>query len=247
MIISVVIPVYNEEKIIADTMTAVKNFMDKNFISSEKNIDYEAIFVNDGSRDNTLRIAESLATGSSRIKVITYGENKGKGGAVRTGVLKASGDIIFFTDCDLAYGLDVLVEACDFFAKNNNADMLIGSRKLHKNGYASYSFLRKIASTAFMKVLRIYGGVKLSDSQTGFKGFRKDACRKIFSMCEINGFAFDFEILLTAQNMNMKILEMPIKIINHRDSKVNLIKDSLKMFKDVAHIKKLVREKFHGK
>jgi len=244
MIISLVIPIYNEEKIIADTIKAVKEFMAKNFSSDKLNLDYEVIFVNDGSRDNTLEIAEAFA--DDKIKVVTYAENKGKGGAVRTGMLEAVGDIIFYTDCDLAYGLDILVEAYENFEKNKDADILIGSRKLHKEGYESYTFMRKFASIAFYNLLKIYGGVKSSDSQSGIKGFRKDACKKIFSMCEINGWTFDFEVLLIAQKLNMKILEIPAKIINHGESKIRLIKDSVKMFKDIVYIKRSVKNKFKG-
>ena len=244
MIVSLVIPIYNEEKIITDTIMTVKEFMANNFDSDKSELDYEVIFVNDGSRDNTLKITQDFT--DDKIKVLTHDENKGKGGAVRTGMLKATGDIIFFTDCDLAYGLDVLVEACNLFRENKDADVLIGSRKLHKEGYKSYNFMRKFASIAFFEFLRVYGGIKVSDSQSGFKGFRKTACKKIFSVCGINGWAFDFEVLLTAQKLDMKIIEMPIKIINHHDSKINLIKDSLKMLKDIAYIKKSVKKKFKG-
>ena len=242
MIVSLVIPVYNEEKIIADTIIAVKNFMEKNFNSEKSDLDYEVIFVNDGSRDNTLKIAEALA--DEKIRVLRHSVNKGKGGAVRTGMLDAIGDIVFYTDCDLAYGLDVLVEACEIFKQNKAADALIGSRKLHKEGYESYNFMRKLASVVFLKLLRIYGGIKFSDSQSGFKGFRKDVCKKIFSVCETDGWAFDVEVLLIAQKLNLKIIEMPVKIINHGSSKISLKKDSVKMLKDIAHIKKSVKNRF---
>ena len=234
--ISLVIPVYNEEKIIGDTIQTVKTFMENNFD------DYEVIFINDGSKDDTLKIISEFISDNDKIKVISYEKNKGKGGAVRTGMLAAEGDIIFYTDCDLAYGLEILKDGYKVFEKNIEADILIGSRRKHKDGYASYTVLRKIMSVVFYMFLKIYGGIKSSDSQSGIKGFRKDAAQKIFSLCETNGWTFDFEVLLIADKLKFKIEEMPAKIINHRESKINPVKDSLRALKDVSRIKKRVKK-----
>jgi len=234
MMISLVIPVYNEEKIIKDTILAVKNYMRDNFA------DHEVIFVDDGSKDGTLKIAEGLS--GENIKIISYEKNKGKGGAVRTGMLAAAGDMIFYTDCDLAYGLDVIKQGCEVFDQTKDADIIIGSRKKHKEGYAGYTFLRKIMSHIFMLVLKTYGGIKQSDSMSGIKGFKKDAAKKIFNLCETNGWSFDFEVLLLARKLKYKIHEMPVKIINHRESKINPIKDSIRMLKDVSKIKKRIKK-----
>ena len=237
--ISIVIPVYNEEKIIGETIRTVKNYMDNNFL------DYEVLFVNDGSSDNTLKIAEELAVlSNNKIKVVTYEKNKGKGGAVRTGMLAAHGDIIFFTDCDLAYGLDVIKQGYKIFEENKETDIIIGSRKKHKEGYAGYTFLRKIMSHTFMFVLKTYGGIKQSDCQSGIKGFRKEASDKIFNLCDADQcrWAFDVEILLIADKLKYNIFEMPVKIINHRESKVRPVKDSIRALKDVRIIKKRVKK-----
>jgi len=204
------------------------------------NIDYEAIFVNDGSVDNTLKIANEFA--DENIKIVSYEKNKGKGGAVRTGMLAAIGDIVFFTDCDLAYGLEVVKQGYDIFEKNPDADLVIGSRKLHKDGYAAYTLLRKIMSHIFYMVVKVYGGIKQSDSQSGIKGFRKEAAKKIFSLCETNSMGFDVEVLLIAYKLDLKIAEMPVKIVNHRESKVSAIKTSLQMLRDISVIKKRVKK-----
>jgi dolichyl-phosphate beta-glucosyltransferase len=232
--LSLVIPVYNEEKIVGETIKTVREYMENNF----KN-DYEAIFVNDGSSDGTDKIAGELAGGN--IKVISYEKNKGKGGAVKTGMLAAKGDFIFYTDCDLAYGLDVIKEGYEFFRANERADVLVGSRRKHKNGYAGYTLIRKIMSVVFFYILKIYGGIKQSESQSGMKGFKKDAAKKIFGLCEVNGWIFDFEALLIAQKMKLKIEEIPITIINHGESKINSMKDSIRMLKEVPKIKKRVK------
>jgi dolichyl-phosphate beta-glucosyltransferase len=126
--------------------------------------------------------------------------------------------------------------------QNKDIDILIGSRRKHKEGFASYSFLRKFISLAYFVVLRVYGGIKhTTDSQSGIKGFRREAAGQIFSLCETDGWAFDLELLLIADKLGFKIGEMPVKIINHGDSKLNIRKDSIKMLRDIHKIKKKVK------
>jgi dolichyl-phosphate beta-glucosyltransferase len=95
-------------------------------------------------------------------------------------------------------------------------------------------------SKAYIKVLCIVGGFKLSDSQCGCKAFRARAAKEIFSRAKVNGFAFDFECILWAQKLGLKITEMPVKIINHRESKVNVVKDAFRMMNDVSKMKKRI-------
>jgi dolichyl-phosphate beta-glucosyltransferase len=102
--------------------------------------------------------------------------------------------------------------------------------------------MRKLASKTYIKVLCIAGGFKLSDSQCGCKAFRGEAAKKIFSRCEVNGFAFDFEAILWSQRYGCKIVEMPVKIINHRESKVHVISDTFKMLRDLRKMKKRIRK-----
>jgi dolichyl-phosphate beta-glucosyltransferase len=232
--LSLVIPVYNEEKIIAETMKTVLAYMPNNFA------DYEVIIVDDGSTDGTLEIAEKLS--DENITVISYEKNKGKGGAVKAGIMAAGGDFVFYTDCDLAYGLDVIKEGHEFFKKSKETDVLVGSRKKHKDGYAGYTFLRKIMSVAFLSILKIYGGIKQSESQSGMKGFKTEAAKKIFALCESDGWIFDFEALLIAQKLKLKIEEIPITVINHRESKIDPMKDSIKMLREIPKIKKRVKK-----
>lgn len=234
MKISLVIPMYNESAVLPSTLKKVSEYMAANFD------DYEVIFSNDGSRDNSAELVRDF--GDEHIKLGGYENNRGKGCAVRTGMLAADGDLIMFTDCDLAYELDVVREAVKMFEEAPEAGMVIGSRAIHKEGYEGYSFIRKLASKTFLTVLRVIGGLKCSDSQTGFKAFRGEVAHKIFSKCETNGFAFDFEVILIAQKYGVKIKEMPVKIINQNDSKVNVIKDAIRMIKDILRIKKRVKK-----
>ena len=230
MKVSLVIPMYNEESIIAATLGTVSEYMHANFT------DWEVVFSDDGSTDGCLAAVEAFP--DEHIRAVTYEKNQGKGAAIRHGVLSAAGDVVIFTDCDLAYGLDVVKQAAGLFEANPDADIVIGSRNLSKDGYEGYTLLRRLASKAYIRCLAFAAGFKLSDSQCGFKGFRRETAQAIFSECEVNGFAFDFEVLIKAKNMDKKILEMPVKIINHRESKVSVLRDSVKMLKDVRKIKK---------
>lgn len=230
MKVSLCIPMYNESSIINDTLKSVADYMSANFD------DWEVIFSDDGSVDGCRKAVDSF--GDSRIRTVGYEKNRGKGSAVRNGILNAKGDIIIFTDCDLAYGLEVVKRAADIFAENPEADMIIGSRNISADGYEGYTLIRKIASKVYIKCLSLVGGLRLSDSQCGFKCFRRELAEKIFPTCEVDGFAFDFEIIIKANKLNARIVEMPVKVINHRESKVNVWRDSLRMLRDVRRIKR---------
>lgn len=235
MKISLCIPMYNEGSIIESTLNAVSEYMEANFD------DYEVLFSDDGSTDGCRAAVESFP--SEHIRAVGYQQNKGKGAAIRNGVMSAVGDIIIFTDCDLAYGLDVIKTAVSMLDENPDAHAVIGSRNLTGDGYEGYTPLRKLASKTYIKCLAFAAGFKLSDSQCGFKCFRREIAHRIFSECEVAGFAFDFEVLIKANNMGAKILEMPVKVINHRESKVRVFRDSFKMLGDVRKIKKANRNK----
>ncbi len=234
MKISLCIPMYNENSIIADTAKTLSEYMEKTFD------EYEILFSNDGSRDGCDKTVEAL--GLPNVRVVGYPDNKGKGCAVRTAMLEADGDVVMFTDADLAYGTDVIKRVYDAFVESPDADIVIGSRNLSNDGYEGYTFIRKLASKTYIKVLCIAGGFKLSDSQCGCKAFRRDAVKKIFPRCEVNGFAFDFEAILWSVKLGMKIKEIPVKVINHRESKVRVLRDTFKMLRDLRKMKKRIKK-----
>ena len=233
MKISLCIPMYNEASIIAETAKTVSDYMAATFS------DYEVLFSNDGSLDNSAEIVESL--GLPNVRVVGYEKNQGKGCAVRTAMLAATGDIVMFTDADLAYGTEVVKRVYDIF-ETSPTDIVIGSRNISRDGYEGYTFTRKLASKTYIKVLCLVGGLKLSDSQTGCKAYSGAAAKNIFSRCEVNGWAFDFESILWAQKLGYRFTEMPVKIINHRESKISLLKDSIKMLKDLRAMKKRIKK-----
>ena len=226
---------YNESSIIAEALDTFSAYMEKRFE------DWELIFVDDGSADGCGDIVAARQTEDSRIRLCRYTPNRGKGYAVRTGVLAATGDIILFTDCDNAYGEEAVGALADALT-GSDADIVVGSRNLSKDGYEGYTFIRKLASKTYIKVIAIAAGFKLTDSQCGIKGFRADIAKKIFSNCEVDRFAFDLEVIMIATKLNAKIGEMPVKIINHRESTVHVLRDSVKMLRDVHRMKKRIKK-----
>ncbi|MBQ2735083.1 MAG: glycosyltransferase [Clostridia bacterium] len=234
MKISVCIPMYNENRVIAHTAKTLSEYMESHFE------DYEIVFCSDGSRDGCDETVRSLHL--PHVRVIAYPDNQGKGCAVRTAMLAAEGDVRMFTDADLAYGTDVIEKVAKAFAENPEADLVIGSRNLKKDGYEGYTLLRKIASKVYIRVLCIAGGFRLSDSQCGCKAFSAKAATRIFPRCEVNGFAFDFEAILWAVKYNFKIVEIPVRVINHGESKVHVVRDTVRMLRDLRKMKKRIKK-----
>lgn len=234
MKISVCIPMYNENAIIADCARQLSDYMNGRFGD-----DWEVLFSDDGSTDGCGDTVRAL--GLPHVRVVGYEHNRGKGCAVRTAMLAAEGDIVMFTDADLAYGTEVIGHAADMFDSNPEAGLVIGSRNISADGYEGYTWLRKLASKVYIKVLCIAGGFRLSDSQCGCKAFRHDAAQAIFSRAEVDGFAFDFEAILWAGKLGYRICEMPVKVINHRESKVHVFSDSFKMLGDLRRMKKRIK------
>lgn len=235
--LSLVIPAYNESKIILDTLAAVTAEL------SRLTEDYEVLIVDDGSTDDMAALVKGC--GDPHVRLTGYQPNHGKGRAVRTGMLEAEGEIILCTDADLAYGTAVFADLLERL-ENTGADLAIGSRRLSKDGYRDYPPLRLLASKCFGLVVRVLSGLKY-DTQCGIKGYRREAAKRIFSQCTNDGFAFDFEVLMTADKLGMKVEQIPVSIVNHRESKVNVLRDSARMFRDIFHIRRAVRRRMEGK
>lgn len=233
MKLSVIIPMYNEEKIVEDAIRALDTQLSADFGEGE----YEMIFVSDGSRDACQAKAEAMVVSYPALSVLGYEPNRGKGYAVRTGMLAAKGDFVLFTDCDLAYGTEVIAKFQKAFAEGDK-DIYIGSRTLDKSGYEGYTLKRKIMSKIYIRYLNIVAGFDHSDSQCGIKGFSHKAAQAIFTECECDRWAFDLEALLLAKDMGFTVGEIAVKIINHRESKISPIHDAIEMTKEVRRIKK---------
>ena len=224
--ISVVIPAYNEEKYIRNTIESISEFLKNSFSYSE------IIVVDDGSSDNTFRVVTELSRRLPNIKMLKNDKNSGKGYSVKRGVWESNYDYILFTDADLSTPIEELNKFKGDF------DIAIGSRALEGcEVMERQNILRQTMGRIFNLLIRTFLFKGIKDTQCGFKYLKKDAAQKIFSMQKLNGFCFDAEILYIAEKMGLRIKEIPVKWINRKDSRVRIIGSSINMFLDLFRIK----------
>lgn len=231
--ISVILPMYNEYDVISKTLIEVLLF-------ARKHRDYEFIFVDDGSTDDTKDfILEVKATSDryAQLKIVSYPKNKGKGYAVGQGVLHSEGEYICFLDSDLAYSLEhlpIMVE------KLKNNDVVIGNRGLVSSNSENISTLRILFGRVFNLCMRVILGLNFNDLQSGIKGFTRIAARDLFSSITIEGWSFDTELLFIAKKRGYSIGEIPVKVSKshlNKESKIKLFKDSIEMFLSLIKIR----------
>lgn len=235
MEISIVIPAYNEERRIKQTLQKILKFFKK------KNIEFEIIVVSDGSADNTVKIVRSFK--NKLIRIIDYKRNYGKGYCVRKGMLEAKGDIILFSDADLSTPIKEIDKFITYF--DQGYDVVIGSRVLKDSDIKiRQPFYREWLGRIFNFVVQMIAIKGIKDTQCGFKAFTHSAAKKIFNLQKLNGFSFDVEALYIGEKLGYRIKEVGVTWVNSDSSKVNPLKDSIKMFKDVIKIKKLHKKEF---
>jgi len=232
MLLSIVIPVYNEEKRLHASLSKVINYVREKGISDKS----EIIVVNDGSQDNTVSVINQFKEDYDFIKLVDYKDNKGKGYAVKKGVLSAKGKYILFMDADLSTPLEEINKVIGFLDKKY--DISIGSRGLKDSEIViRQPIYRQTMGKIFNLIVRLLLIKNIRDTQCGFKCFKKEIAREIFNQTKINRFSFDVEILYIAQRKGYRIKEVPVKWYNSPDSKVGIIKDSSKMFFEILKIR----------
>jgi glycosyltransferase involved in cell wall biosynthesis len=223
--LSVVIPAYNEAARLGTTLHALAG--------ATADRDAEIIVVDDGSSDETVAIATANLDGHARGSVITFEQNRGKGAAVRAGVLASSGDAVLYMDADLATDLSALP---DFLAALDDADVVSGSRTLPEAVVHNGTRDRATMARVFNRLVRSVTGLESHDTQCGFKMFRGEAARRIFSLTECDRFAFDVEVLLLARRLRLRVVERPVVWTAVEGSSVRRGTDSLRAAADVVRI-----------
>jgi dolichol-phosphate mannosyltransferase len=221
--ISLVVPVYNQETKISIFLKRLKEALNSTLLN------YELIVINDGSSDNTLEILREEEKLDNSIRIISYSQNKGKGYAVKKGIMHALGDIILFIDGDLEVSP---VSIQTYIEKVQNHDLVIAS-KSHPLSKVNAPVSRKFLSRVFNLYVRFMTGVKLKDTQSGLKAGDGDALRRIFTLIHTNRYAFDVELLAIANALKMTVEELPIEITLTHMLGLN---DIAKMFIDVIAI-----------
>ncbi|MEM2089628.1 MAG: glycosyltransferase family 2 protein [Candidatus Pacearchaeota archaeon] len=228
MKLSVVIPCYNEEGCIKNTLIKINKFLKKN----KKVEDYEIICVDDGSLDSTREIITKIMRSNAHIKINRKRENKGKGFSVKEGILLARFPYILVSDADLSTPITELNKFLDCL----DYDIVIGSRNLRES-IVKRSLIRKITGRIYAKIVQLVLGLGFKDTQCGFKLFKKDVAKELVKKQKINGFAFDAELLFLAKKKNYKIIEIPVKWKEAKKTSINLLKHGFIMLKDVLRIK----------
>lgn len=229
--LSVVIPAYNEARRLPSFLDSVLRYLEKGTNGS-----FEIIVVDDGSIDGTARVATAMDTGSGVIRVLRLDRNRGKGFAIRTGMLAARGKLRLFADADGATPIEELVKLVA--AIDAGADIAVASRALPDDSRCVDSRLsRRIMGTCFNLLVRAVAVPGIRDTQCGFKLFRAEAAERLFRAQQIPGFGFDPEVLFLAHKQAYVTAEIPVNWQDVAGSKVNVVNDSLRMFADLFAIR----------
>ncbi len=228
--LSIVIPSYNEELRLPVTLKRIAEYLPSLGLRTE------VLVVDDGSRDGTAAVAETFRGKISELRILSNGRNRGKGYSVRHGMLEARGDIVLFTDADLSAPIEESGKLIEEI--KNGSDVAIGSRAMDRSLISTHeSPFREFAGIVFNWMVRIVLRLPFVDTQCGFKAFRRERCRIIFEQQRIEGFGFDPELLYLARHNGLHTVEIPVRWGHSPATKVNMLRDSLKMFVDIFAIR----------
>ena len=229
---SIVIPCFNEEGRVSETLRVTIEYLAANAPESE------LIVVNDGSTDATGTVARKiLSEAGIMTRLLENFPNRGKGAAVRSGLLAAREPIGLFSDADLSTPIEETPKLIGPIAKGE-VDIAFGSRALNRSLIGIHQpWRREQGGRVFNLLVRVATGLPFWDTQCGFKAFRLDVCRPILESAQINGFAFDVELLFLARRAGLRIREIPVRWNHAEGSKVSFFKDSLRMLREVIALR----------
>jgi dolichyl-phosphate beta-glucosyltransferase len=230
--ISMVIPAYNEERRLLPTLLSIIEYFYRCGFS------HEVIVVDDGSNDETAELVRELGKRFHSIRLIRLPRNMGKGAAVRTGIRNATGQYVIYNDADGATPVGEIERL--LAAIEHGADVAIGSRALYSpETHVERKLRRAVAGRIFAFLVNALVVPRLADTQCGFKMFRNHVAHRIFEFQQLDGFAFDIEVLRIAWLLGYHVVEVPINWTDIRGSKVNLLRDSYRMFRDIFRVRYL--------
>ena len=230
-LISLIVPVYNDEKRIGGEMNTLARFLD------QKSSSWEIILVDDGSKDGTWsEILKLVRSWKREMRGIRMDSNQGKGAAVAAGMKEATGEYLFFMDADLPYDLEVIWASLRRL-EEEGVGVVVGDRELPQSeSKVDYPWRRvwtkKVFSWLTWKLV-IQG---FPDTQCGFKGFRYQVAQDLFANLMVKGFGFDVELLVMAVENGIRVERVPVIFLQHQNSNIELMRDSLRMGLDLLRI-----------
>lgn len=230
--LSIVVPAYNEERRLPGTLHELVEFLGR------QSWDWEIRIVDDGSKDGTAALVERLFQAQARI-VLQREPHRGKGGAVRAGMLRATGRCRFLCDADLSMPVTELPRFLAVMAKG--ADIAIGSREGAGARRVGEPWRRHITGRIFNWAIQAIAIRGISDTQCGFKMFTADAAERVFRKCTLDGWAFDVEALAIARSLGLQVTEVPIEWHHRPESQVSVRRDAWRMLVDVWKVRQRVR------
>lgn len=235
--ISIVIPAFEEEARVGDSITKILSYV------SDRGLAAELIVVDDGSRDSTAIIAEQAFQAFSGIpaRVIRYEQNRGKGFAVKTGLQACQGDIALFSDADVSTPIDEMPKLVDPI-RNGEYDVTFGSRALDRALIGTHQPWRREQGGKVMNlIIRTMSSLPFADTQCGFKAFNMTKFRPLLDVMTIDRFGFDVEFLFVAKYHGLRLKEIPVRWNNVEGSKVSVVRDTRRMFGELAQIRRNAR------
>ena len=220
---TVIIPVYNEEEIIANTIDKIHEFLKKQHKS------FEIIITNDGSKDNTVKITNEKIKYYPELRIVSNPINLGRGAALTNAFKQGRGDIQVYVDADLAIDLELFPKLMNAI-QEQGADIAVASKHM-KDSEVEYPLLRRLFSKGYSLLTRVLLNSDVKDYQCGFKAFKKGTLIKVLPHIKEQAWNWDTEIIVKSQWLGFKVVELPAKVVNiyGRESKVNLLKDVRKM------------------